>query len=397
MSTTVRSAAKTPAWWIVAEREINTMMRAKSFIISTLILLVGIAAVIVMSFVFGDRPQEYTVAVVDESSTSIVEGSSALLSTGDKDSSITAESVTSVSEAEERVSEGEADAALVPTGDGYEIIGDRSIDSDLAETLIASAQSATLEANAAEQDVDLAALRSGAAVSERLLDAEAENASARSLVSFGMTLLFYLVAVGFGMTIAQSVVQEKESRVVEILASAVPIRSLLWGKILGNSFMALLQIVLIAATALITFQFTDAGNLSNVIQEVSGWYVLFFVLGFFALAGVWAVAGSLASRQQDLSSTTLAAQLLLFAPYLIAVAAGEQVKTVVSMLPISSTMLIPARMAEGEVPLWQLGVAVVANLLAIAVTVWLGARIYERTLMRTEGKLGLREAMSLAE
>lgn len=389
------STSPSAAWWIVAEREISSMVRATSFRVSTGILLAGIAAIIVLASVFGDRPSEYAVAVTDETSAAVVERASTVVAAADE-SSIDAEVVSSPAAAEDLVREGEVDAALVPSPDGYDVVGDRAVEPGLSGALVAAAQSATLADNAAAEGVDLVALQSGTAVSERLLDPEAENASARGLVSFAMTLLFYLVAVGFGMTIAQSVVQEKESRVVEILASAVPIQALLWGKIVGNSLMALLQIVLIAATAVVTLQFVDLGDLGGVVREVSGWYVLFFVLGFFAMAGVWAMAGSLASRQQDLSSTTLAAQLLLFAPYMIAIAAGEQVKTVVSMLPISSAMLIPARMAEGEVPLWQLGVAALANVIAIVLTVRLGARVYERTLMRTEGRLSLREALAAA-
>ena len=90
-------------------------------------------------------------------------------------------------------------------------------------------------------------------------------------------------------------------------------------------------------------------------------YVVFFALGFVALAGLWAVAGSLASRQEDLQSTTMPGQVLLFAPYIIAFSAGAGVKTVVSMLPIMSAMLMPSRMAEGGVPVWQIAVAVVGQ------------------------------------
>ena len=172
--------------------------------------------------------------------------------------------------------------------------------------------------------------------------------------------------------------------------SAVPLRSLLWGKVLGSSGLAFLQIGIVVLSAFVAMQFADIGDLGEVIGEVSGWYVLFFVLGFFAMAGFWAIAGSLASRQQDLGSTTLPGQILLFAPYMISIVASEGVKTVVSMLPISSAMVMPARLAEGSVPLWQLLVAVAANVLAIVVAVRIGARIYERTLMRTERRISVR-------
>jgi ABC-2 type transport system permease protein len=76
---------------------------------------------------------------------------------------------------------------------------------------------------------------------------------------------------------------------------------------------------------------------------------------------------------------------------------GEQVRTVLSMLPIVSTMIMPGRMAEGSVPWWQVVVAVLATLAAAVVFVRFGSRLYERTLLRTGGRLTYREALRVAE
>lgn len=116
------------------------------------------------------------------------------------------------------------------------------------------------------------------------------------------------------------------------------------------------------------------------------------------LAGVWAVAGSLASRTEDLQSTTAPGQIILFVPYLLAVSGGATIKAVMSMVPIGSAMMMPVRLAEGSVPAWQLAVAVAGNVLAIVVLVRLAARwLYQRTLMRTERKISYTEAFKLAE
>lgn len=378
MTTQIATAEKTPAWRIVAEREISTTLRQKSFAITSGLMVLGVVALVVFSAVFGSKPTEYTVAVVDQDTAAVIDAASQAMDAVDEGSTVTAEVVDSRGEAESLVRDAAVDAALFASDGGYELVGDQSVDSDLALVLTAAAQS-------------------GVAVEETLLDPNADNAGERSFVAFVMVLLFYITAVTFGMTIAASVVQEKESRIVEILASAVPLRSLLWGKVLGSSALAFLQIGIVVLSAFVAMQFTDLGDIGDVIGEVSGWYVLFFVLGFFAMAGFWAIAGSLASRQQDLGSTTLPGQILLFAPYMISIVASDGVKTVVSMLPISSAMVMPARLAEGSVPLWQLLVAVAANLVAIVATVWIGARIYERTLMRTERRIGFGEALRLSD
>jgi ABC-2 type transport system permease protein len=125
------------------------------------------------------------------------------------------------------------------------------------------------------------------------------------------------------------------------------------------------------------------------------WYVVLFVLGFLALASLWTVAGSLATSQEDLQSTTLPGQLLLFVPYFVAVSASDSVKEIFSMLPIVSTMIMPGRIAQGEAPLWQVSVAIAVTVVAAVVLLRVGALLYERTLLQTSRTLGYREAFRL--
>jgi ABC-2 type transport system permease protein len=65
------------------------------------------------------------------------------------------------------------------------------------------------------------------------------------------------------------------------------------------------------------------------------------------------------------------------------------------MLPIVSTMIMPGRIAQGEAPLWQVGVAIAVTVVAAVVLLRVGARLYERTLLQTSRKLGYREAFRL--
>lgn len=385
------------AWKVVAEREITTRIRQKSFIYSALAMVAGIIVTVVLTSLLGGRATDYTVGVTDQASAEVVAGASQLVAQTKDDSSVVASELGSAEAAERAVRDGDVDAALIVTDDGYEIVGDKEIDSALSSALATAASTSALTANAEREGVDLDELQSGAAVSERLLNADADDAGARLLVSFAFVLLFYLTAVTFGMTIAQSVVQEKESRVVEILAAAVPIRALLWGKIVGNTILALAQILLLAVVGVVSLAAVGETSLLSAIGPAVGWYIVFFVLGFVALAGLWAVAGSLASRQEDLGSTTMPGQVILFAPYMIAFTAGASVKTVVSMLPVVSAMLMPSRIAEGGVPAWQIGVALAVNVVGAFLLVRFAARLYERTLMRTERKIGFGEALKLKD
>src|SRR5690606_3394257 len=108
---------------------------------------------------------------------------------------------------------GDVEAALVPSDSspvGIAILGDRSVPTDLISLL-------------------------SVAPSIELLDADAPNPFLAYLVAIGFGVVFFASAMTFGMTIAQSVVEEKSTRVIELLLAAIPTRALLTGKILGTS------------------------------------------------------------------------------------------------------------------------------------------------------------------
>lgn len=394
---TTAPSRPTGVWRLVAQREMQTALRSKAFVISAAVLLLAVVATIVVSSLVAGRAQDRTVAVVDAAGQKAVAASSPIADQLRTNTSVSAERVADPAAADRAVRDGDVDAALLPTDDGYQIVGDDSVDTTLEQALRTAVAASVLDTNAQRQGVDLTQLQSGTQTSQRLLDPASKDAGLRQIASFVFVILFYVTALGFGMQIATSVTQEKESRVVEILAAAIPIRAMLWGKVIGYSILAVGQVVLLSVAGVITLLATGRSRELGIIAPAIGWYVVFFVLGFVALSSFWAAAGSLAARQQDLQSTTGPAQLVLFAPYLVAVAAGEGVRTVVSMVPIAATMLMPGRLAEGSVPLWQLLVALATTIAAAVLLVGLGARVYERTLLRTGRKLGFREALRTAD
>ena len=381
-------------WRIVAGREISTRIRDKGFLISSALLVVALVGTIVVVGWFSDRDRTHEVAVVDPTARAYVEKAADVASALDENLTLEPRSVENVDAAETSVRDGDAHVALLPTDGGYEVVGDGEIDGVTSQALSTTVAQAVLGQNASAQGVDLDELNAGTSVEERLLDPNAKDAGLRQFASFLFVLLFYVTALGFGMVIAQSVTQEKESRVVEILAAAVPLRHLLWGKITGSTVLAVGQVLLLVVAGGVALAATGRTRELGIVAPAMGWYVVFFVLGFVALASFWSVAGSLASRQQDLQSTTLPGQVLLFAPYILAVMAGETVKTVVSMFPIVSTMLMPARMAEGSVPGWQVAVAIGTTFVATVLLVRVGAAAYERTLLRTGDRIRYREALA---
>ena len=378
-------------WVLIAEREITTKLRDKTFIGSTLVMLLIVIAAVLIPAVLAGKGGPDKIAVIDDSGVKVVQQASTTAG-GD---GFEATRVADRAAAEKAVTEGDVKAALLPGTDGYVVLGKDRVDSSLEGALREAAAAVGTEANAAKAGLSPAELHAGTKVSLELLTPGPLPDVVSDFVNIGLALVFYMTALGFGMMIAQSVVQEKESRVVEILAAAVPIRSLLWGKVLGNTVLALSQIVVIAAASLIGLLATDQADILEVVAPVAGWFVVFFVLGFVALAGLWAVAGSLATRQEDLGSTTLPGQMILMIPFFFSVFAGSSAKTVASFVPIASSMSMPGRMLTEDVPLWQPLVAIALLLATTVLIVRMGARLYERTLLQTGRRLGYREALAL--
>ncbi|TCO35412.1 ABC-2 type transport system permease protein [Kribbella steppae] len=376
---------------LIAEREITTKLRDKTFLGSTAFMLVLVLAAVIIPALLAGRGGPDKIAVIDDGGAKVVQQASA--TNGDDGFEVTRAADRPA--AEKLVTDGEAEAALLPGTDGFVVLGKDRVDSGLERALREATVSVGMEQNAARAGLTPEQLRAGTNIQLELLKPAPLPDIVADFVNIGLALVFYMTALGFGMMIAQSVVQEKESRVVEILAAAVPIRSLLWGKVLGNTVLALSQIVVIAGASVIGLVATDQLAILQVVAPVAGWFVVFFVLGFVALAGLWAVAGSLATRQEDLGSTTLPGQMILMIPFFFAVFAGASAKTVASFVPIASSMAMPGRMLTEKVPLWQPLLAIAILLVATVLIVRLGARLYERTLLQTGRRLGYREALAL--
>src|SRR5690606_16117129 len=113
---------------------------------------------------------------------------------------------------------------------------------------------------------------------------------------------------------------------------------------IGNTVMAVGQIVLIVGGGLAGAMLAGHGAVLQQVVAASGWFVLFFLLGFVMLAGLWAVGGSLASRVEDLQSTTVLMQVLVIVPFFAAIFAIEPgpTQTMLSYVPFTAPLLMPA-------------------------------------------------------
>lgn len=376
----------TTAWQTVALREIAVRATAKSFLTSLAVTLVLIIGGIAAYSWFSDRGTETTVAVSSSQAQRYVEQAETTLHESSAQDSLTPERVGSDQEAIDRVERDEADLALIQRGGHWSIVtpdGAATQHSRILTEVITE----DLEARAAaEQGVDLTALRAEARVSLEGTDSSQQVAAGRVL-SFVFAILFYLAAVVFGMGIAQSILEEKSHRVVEIIAAAVPVRQVLIGKLAANIGLALGQLVLYLAAGLLAMNLFDVGLEMGWVLRGSGWFLAFFLVGFSILAALWAVAGAMADRPEDLSTTSTPLTTILMVLYFAGLLASGTVQTVLSWVPLASSVVMPLRLVQGTAGPVEGAASLGLGLLALVlITAWAG-RVYRRAVLRTGTRL----------
>ena len=393
------------AWRIVAGREIMVKLRDRNFVISTLTTLAIMVIAFAVSFALSGQTESKTLAVTSPEGAALAQqaadtsgeaaATSPMVST---DVELTIEEYPDDAAAEQAVTSGDADAALVGAPGSWTLVGTDSVDSSIAGLVGQVVATEAMETNAAAAGTTVADLTAGSVVGERLLDAEgAANEGVKFIAGFVFVFLFYLAAILFGYSISNSVVEEKQSRIVEILAAAIPLRQLLVGKVVGATVLALGQMVLFVGIGLIGLTFTEYTSMLPVIAGAAGWYLLLFVIGFVALACLFAVAGALATRAEDVQSTASPVLMLV----MVATFGGMLVtgvwQTVASYVPIMSTVAMPIRLVEGTAAWWEPIIAVVVALVVAALVIALAERIYRRSIMQTGRKLTYREALKLSD
>lgn len=381
--------APTMPWWIVARREIMAKLTQKGFWISTIAVVVLLAAGFTFTFLFANSQDKMKVGVTDEAGAQVV--AIAANSSGRDIQSKTMPA----GDLEAAVEDGDIQAGLLQTDDGWEILVDS------IETSVGDVQQAVstymINENARALGVDPAALQSGSNVELRLTGEQVEQDAAIALITgLVFSVLFFMSALTYGLQIAQSVVEEKESRIVEILTAAVPTRHLLMGKVLGNTIMAMGQLLIFLTVGVIGISLTEFGQFLPLLAPNIGWFVLFFLIGFAALSCLWAATGAMATRVQDINNTTMPLMFVLMGVYFAGFLARGTAAQVLSYVPIASSVIMPQRLLAGESTWLDAIIALALCLVFMALAIWVGEKIYRRGILKTSGILKLREAFGRA-
>ena len=381
--------------FLVARRELTERARSGMFIASLVISVLVIGAVVVLPTMMMDETRQ--IGLVDTASPAVGE----LVTAEAEKVGLTAEvtEYSNVADAEAALAAGELDAAVVAD---REVVWPAEPDTQLESALDAALFMVAVQERSAELGLDPAAaaeLLAPAEIGERYLEPVDSDVEARQVMAMVTMIVLFTAIAMYGAFVLTGVVEEKSSRVVEVLLARVPPRHLLAGKILGIGTLGLAQIAVMTGAAVLALQVSGDGSieLPSISLGLVALFLLWFILGFAFYSTAYGALGALASRNEDAQSASGPLTALLIGGYffvLITVAGegSEGIVRLATLLPFTSPMAVPMRAATGNLPVWEGVAAVVLMLIAIYAMIRIAGRMYTGAVLRTGAKVRIRDA-----
>ncbi|PZG38015.1 ABC transporter permease [Spongiactinospora gelatinilytica] len=378
---------------LVARREIGVRARTKGFLISLAVSAVLVAALAMLPKLFAGN-DSYDVGLVGSDS---LRTAATTAATAQKvDLSFTP--LPDEAAARTALLAGDIDAAVL---DGRALLADGAVDRRLGVILQAGHTSVKTQEQLRAAGLDPAKVTEAmrvAPLTEQSVSPLRGDSSVRSGFAMLIVFVLFFLLMSSVTAVAMGVVEEKGSRIVELILTSIRPWQLLAGKILGLGVLGLVNLGVIIVAGLSAGVATGlTADLPDGVAGIVAGAVVWFLLGYAFFAVLAAGFGSLVSRQEEVGGVLTPLTTLLMAVYLVAFYAVAEptgpLARVLSLVPPFSSMVMPVRMAATEVQLWELAVAAVAMLAAVAAVLAAGARIYRRAVLRTGARIRLTEVL----
>jgi ABC-2 type transport system permease protein len=406
MSTPVPDVRMSPASAVglVAYREISTRVKSKAYRISTVVtLLLIVVGILVIKLISGGGGADVKVGY-----TTATAGFPAPLQAAGKtlDENIETTQVPDEAAGRAKLADGSLDALLTGDGTSVHVQVKKDLDGKFANVLQLLSQQAAVTQQVTALGGDPARFQAAVASAKFVEDPPLEEPydynGQQLVLGIIAGILIYMSLLINGQSVAQGVVEEKTSRVVELLLSTIKPWQLMAGKVLGIGAVGLIQMVVIGVGGVVAGLAMDVLTISvSAAVGTVVWLIIWYLLGFFLYSIVFAALGALVSRQEDVGGATMPALMFVIAGYVIGISVlpsdpGNTFVEVLSVIPVFSPTLMPMRLAMGGVPVWEAVVSVGLVVLMIPALIWFAARIYRNAVMRTGAKVKLRDALRAA-
>jgi ABC-2 type transport system permease protein len=394
----MRTLSGRRAVWLVMKRELNTRLRTRSFVIGTVVMLVLLLGYVGFQAALAGSADKSTVGLTGQATGIAQQLQTKAAQAGQEISTVT---VTDPAEGRKQVEDGDLDALVSGSAAKLTATYKSSLDNQLRTVLDQVAQQQVLDGvlSAAQlEPTDVMAQVNGTHVQDDALSPEPADHTQRLVVGLIVAFLLYISIITYGTMVAQGVVEEKSSRVVEILLASVRPWQLLLGKVIGLGLVGLVQLVILATAGLIAASVSGVFSLSGFAGGALLWGLLWYLLGFLLYATIYGALGSLVSRQEDTQSVVGPINIVLIIGFvagfnlLLQDPDGTAAK-VVSLIPLLSPILMPARIATGAATGWEIGLSLGLTVGLVALLTWLGGKIYGNSVLRIGSRIKLSEAL----
>jgi ABC-2 type transport system permease protein len=386
---------------LVAGREISTRIRSRALLWTTgLLVLAIVGGGVILDLAIGS-PTATTVAVTPQTE-ALAQPMQDIARAGNE--TVDVARVPDDVAAEAAVRSEEVDAALTGTASDFTVVVRSDPDPAQYSMLTVLRQQAALRSVVTDLGGDpdaVAQQLASATLTIRALEPAPERDGGQIAAGYVAGILLFLALQTTAQLVSQGVVEEKSTRVVELLLSTIRPWQLMTGKVLGIGVIGLIQVVAVIGAAVgtaLTLGLLDTSSLD--LGSTVVWALAWFVLGFVTYALALASLASLVSRQEDVASVTAPVLILMIIPYVvgISIAPWDPTNTIVvvlSYIPFAAPLVMPMRIALGTVETWQVLASFALSAALVPALVWAAGRIYSNAVLRTGARVRLRDALRM--
>ena len=376
---------------LVTARELREGLRRRSFRVSVGIQVLVVIAVVVISSLTSEGAEKFDVGAVGSDARAVVEQAQQAQDAFGVE--ITLDELGSEDEARTQVSDDELDAAV--TG------GSLLTSSGTSEQLTGLLQQASRTVSGEQQlqqsglsEREVRAALDPAGLQEENVGADTDDDQA---IAFIGNLLLYLVILFSSYAVAAALIEEKASRVIELILPALRPGQIMNGKLIGMGILGLLQVAAVAVAGLAAALLLGEVDLPSSTAATVVLLLVYFVAGYAFFAAIFGAGAALVANPDDIQSVTAPGLMVAVASYITSIGAVEDpngtLAEVLTFLPPTAPMIAPARAAQDALPLWQLAVSLIVLVVATAAILALARRLYERAILRTGRPMGFKEAL----
>lgn len=382
---------------LIAQRDFLQRIRSRAFLVSML-LVVGV--VVLAGPVLAREsavPKPYKIGItgtVPDGFNDAVDASAKAF-----DRTVTIKTYSATADGESALENGNIDVLLV---DGGQLVWNQDPNYQLTAIVTSAVQGlerAKTIASLGLSQEEAAQLLTPQPLATRSLTAPDPSQTPKQVASYVGSILLYISILMFGQFVMIGVMEEKQSRVVEVVLSRTRPRQLLAGKVLGIGLLGVIQLVVIGGAALFTLSSANVVNvdLAGIGARVALTVLAWYLLGYALFAVLYAALGATISRQEDAQGVAFIPILVIVPGFFLSIFALEEPNALLphlgSIIPPFSPFVMPTRMTVTNVPTWEVALSVVLILFATYWVLRLGARIYQGSILRIGAKVKLRDAL----